>query len=300
MKRNENESYYSYIKRVTQALEDDVIDYSEWGDCLLGADNVYSSDNLRKGYYVIKKILPKLTEVEGLTSDDVLDMIDSERKELYKDRVKARDQRRELNKLLTNGARFDNLVDVMKESIQEMKPLRFDCQNYETCDIDGLEASLILSDVHFGIQIDNRFNFYNMEVAEERLNELKNKTIHYCIKHNVTKLNIELLGDLVSGLIHTGVRCQQEEDVMTQLMQISEILANLINELQQHIPQIVVYSVFGNHSRAIPNKKDSTTSENFERLIPFYLRTRLGKGIKVLDSGNDDFWNIKLTGNLLC
>ena len=60
MERKENETYISYIKRVTNACSDKKISYSEWGDYILGTDNNYSSENLRKAFYVVYKLLNKI------------------------------------------------------------------------------------------------------------------------------------------------------------------------------------------------------------------------------------------------
>lgn len=60
MERKENESYLGYARRLTNALEDKTIDYKQFGDLLLGTDNTYSSDNIRKFSYGFKKFLDRL------------------------------------------------------------------------------------------------------------------------------------------------------------------------------------------------------------------------------------------------
>ena len=70
--RNENESYISYLKRIIQLVKDDKIGYSEMGDCLLGSKNVYSSENLRKGYYVLQKISDNINGHCVITDNDIL------------------------------------------------------------------------------------------------------------------------------------------------------------------------------------------------------------------------------------
>lgn len=287
-------SYYDLVVEATKELEDGYIDYVEWGDIVLNDDNCYSSDNLRKAYYVVSKMLPKLLDIKDLTNEDICGIIEEQKKELYKERVKARDQRRELNKILAQNARVENLADIMREAIAEMPPLRFKYKSYDSGVVNQTEAVALCGDIHYGIQVDNSSNFYNTEIAKERLNEYKNKIIHYCVKHNVNKLHFVLLGDLISGAIHGSVRVQQEEDVMTQLMEISEIIATMVNEIQQSVPEVVVYSVYGNHSRLIANKKDSLDYENLERLVPYYLRARLDNRIKVIDSHSEDYVQFKI------
>ena len=264
MHRKDGESYIEYIRRVTDSKDCGSISFKEWGDYLLGHDNNYSEDNLRKSYYVIKKILPKI-EIDSatLTTDDIVESIEEERRELYKDKVKLRDQRRELNKVLMNAARFENLIEVMQDEIRNMDDLS---QPYNEQKVDNSvhvkEASMLISDMHLGIEFDSPVNYYSIDTAIDRLNQYKCKVIKYCRENNVTKLNVEILGDMISGIIHGSVRVQQEEDAITQLMIVSEALANAINDMKNYIPQIVVYNVFGNHSRLISAKKESITSEN--------------------------------------
>ena len=290
MHRKDGESYIEYIRRVTDSKDCGSISFKEWGDYLLGHDNNYSEDNLRKSYYVIKKILPKI-EIDSatLTTDDIVESIEEERRELYKDKVKLRDQRRELNKVLMNAARFENLIEVMQDEIRNMDDLS---QPYNEQKIDNSvhvkEASMLISDMHLGIEFDSPVNYYSIDTAIDRLNQYKCKVINYCRENNVTKLNVEILGDMISGIIHGSVRVQQEEDAITQLMIVSEALANAINDMKNYIPQIVVYNVFGNHSRLISAKKESITSENMERLISFYLKARLNN-IKVIDGYTQDY-----------
>ena len=48
MERKSGESYVSYAKRLTNSVEVGIIEYKEYGDSLLGIDNNYSSENIRK------------------------------------------------------------------------------------------------------------------------------------------------------------------------------------------------------------------------------------------------------------
>ena len=47
MKRVDGESYLAFAKRVTEALQDGLIDYQEWGEAVLG-ENIYSEENSRR------------------------------------------------------------------------------------------------------------------------------------------------------------------------------------------------------------------------------------------------------------
>lgn len=284
--RLENESYISYLKRIVRLAADKQISYTEMGDCLLGSGNVYSEDNLRKAFYCLNKIVDKIDDNCQVTDNEVVNQIETLKDELYKERVRYRDKLREFNKKLASEARFENLKDTMLEAIKNSGVLNCTAQiDYSPIDA---EASLLISDIHYGIKIDNQLNCYNTQIAKERINELFNKAIYYCKIHRVKTLNIEILGDVVSGLIHTSVRVEQEEDIITQIIEVADILANMINKLREHIPKIKVYTVFGNHSRAVANRSDNLNRENLERLVYHYIQAKL-PDIEMITSLNDDY-----------
>lgn len=285
MERKEKETYKSYLTRIINAKENGQITYEEMGDFLVD-DNRWNSDNWRKFYYIAKEVVKKLDEDIEYTQDDVIREMEDMKIEIYKEKVKLRDQRRELNKLHTKQARFENLVEVIKERLEEIGTLPRE-KYYKQLDKEK-GATLMVSDLHYGIKVDNQFNYYDTEVAEDRLKQLTNKTIQYCKKHDISNLNIELLGDEIAGTIHTSVRVQQEEDIIQQIIDCAELLSNMVNDLAEHVESVTVYSVYGNHGRTESNKHDAINRENYERLIYYFMKNRV-KGVRFIDSQGEDF-----------
>ena len=285
MERKEKETYKSYLTRIINAKENGQITYEEMGDFLVD-DNRWNSDNWRKFYYIAKEVVKKLDEDIEYTQDDVIREMEDMKIEIYKEKVKLRDQRRELNKLHTKQARFENLVEVIKERLEEIGTLPRE-KYYKQLDKEK-GATLMVSDLHYGIKVDNQFNYYDTEVAEDRLKQLTNKTIQYCKKHDISHLNIELLGDEIAGTIHTSVRVQQEEDIIQQIIDCAELLSNMVNDLAEHVESVTVYSVYGNHGRTESNKHDAINRENYERLIYYFMKNRV-KGVRFIDSQGEDF-----------
>lgn len=247
-------------------------------------------DSLRKafsvtdycGYQVAQYYINKSTQ--ELTAD-MIAKIQTAKDAEYKERVRLQDARREYNKTLREDARFANLVDVMKEQINDLPAIDF---GYNGIDHKtGVKAALLVSDLHYGATSDNVLNLYNIEVCNERMQTLLNKTIHYCTIHHVDELFVNLGGDLVSGLIHVSGRVEQEEDVITQTMQVAELLSKFIAELSKKIPHIKVIGVQGNHSRVSADRRQSLNPENFERIIFEYISNRLG--IPVMRNGLEDW-----------
>lgn len=247
-------------------------------------------DSLRKawattpygGYAVAKYFMDKATDE---LADDMIDSLQKKKEEEYKERVRLQDARREYNKNLRLEARYDNLVDTIKEAMEYMPNLEFRCKDVDS---DGAKASLLISDLHYGALVDNPINYYDTEVCKERMDTLLNKTVKYCAIHRVKELYVNLAGDLVCGNIHLTSRVEQEEDVITQTMQVAELLSNFLSELSKHVDSITVVCVQGNHSRISPNIKDSLNQENFERIIFEYIKMRLPE-IRMLRNGNEDW-----------
>ena len=247
-------------------------------------------DSLRKafsvtdycGYQVAQYYINKSTQ--ELTAD-MIAKIQTAKDAEYKERVRLQDARREYNKTLREDARFANLVDVMKEQINDLPTIDF---GYNGIDHKtGVKAALLVSDLHYGATSDNVLNLYNIEICNERMQTLLDKTIHYCTIHHVDELFVNLGGDLVSGLIHVSGRVEQEEDVITQTMQVAELLSKFIAELSKKVPNIKVVGVQGNHSRVSADIRQSLNPENFERIIFEYISNRLG--IPVMRNGLEDW-----------
>ena len=290
MKINENESYISYVKRVTSACSNKQIGYAEWGDNILGYENVYSEDNCRKGFYIVSKLLSKIDESVDISDIELVEELEMLKDEIYKERVRLQDIQREKRKSLRSEARFENLVDVLKDEIRNLPPIKLNVCNRKAD--SEVEASIMLSDLHVGLIVDNATHYYDISVAKERLGELCSKTIKYCKLHNVNKLNVELLGDEISGIIQLGNRIEEEEDTISQIITVSELLSNFINDLKAEIPQVLVYAVIGNHSSVFANKKERSNKENFERLIFEYIKLRIGQ--KVITNGLEDYLVYKI------
>ena len=236
---------------------------------------------------------------DNVYSNEIQEQID----ELYKIKKQVADQRREYNKILTSDARADHLVEKLIEAANVV-PL----ENYSNIfafknSNSKEEAILALSDWHYGQISNNIWNEYNTEICLRRVATLFDKVASALQEHSVQTLHIVLLGDFVSGAIHTGVRVASEEDTCDQLMHVSELLANFINFISRCVDKVNVYSTYGNHARTIQNKNDSIHSDNMERVIPWWLKQRLKDNdrVNIIDSDYYEFIYLNVCGyNVVC
>lgn len=296
MERKENETYISYIKRVTNACSDKKISYSEWGDYILGTDNNYSSENLRKAFYVVYKLLNKIDE--NNCDYDAIKDLENLRDEIYKERCRLQDIQREKRNDLRVEARFENLLEVVKDNIGFMPT--YEIKDFKPIDKnqDKKYAVLQLSDWHCGALVDNQFNYYNVDTMVDRATKVRNNALEYCKLHNVTDLVIEINGDMVNGAIHVSSRVESEEGVIQQVITVTDVLAKLINSMKPYFNSIKIVTTLGNHGRLTPNKSDSITNENFEMLIPTMLRDKLSD-VKIIDSKGLDFTKYEIDGKII-
>lgn len=292
-------NYINELELLTDKVEG-VID-KNWEEMVNELNLDCHPDSLRKsftggrycGYQVYKYFQDKTAE--ECASEEMV-RLEQLRQEVYKEKCKFQDQRREYNKLLRESARYEHLLDIMEQSIKEIKPLKLN--NIDVSNPTNVEAVLILSDFHYGLIVDNVLNEYNVDIAKERLEILLKKTIYYCQIHRVQKLHLGLAGDLICGAIHLQSRVAAEEDLISQVINVSELLANFINSLKAYIPEVRVYGVIGNHSRVNADKKSNMPAENFERLIFKYIKLRLSN-INVLTNGLEDWITFKVKEQLV-
>lgn len=308
LNKRPDENDYQYHKRliygklVDKTLAD--YDYSELSELIYGKR--FSPDVARRLMYGSKRTLD-LIDKHGLAttcSDDAIKEIDSKIDELRKERQKYFDQRREYNKLLTREARQENLESRLVEAanhLNESIGFLFS-EDTDYIDVGDNEALLVFSDWHYGMITDNMYNSFNTEICKERVKTVVNNAIERIKLHRCGRLHIVFLGDAIAGAIHTSSRVSSEELVVDQLMQASEILAQAITKLATSVPDVIVYSTFGNHGRVVPSKKDNIHDDNMERIIGWWLEERLKSidNVQVVDTDTNEFILIDMCGHMVC
>lgn len=213
--------------------------------------------------------------INDLTFDEFEEKTEEIKRDLYKQTVKNRDTLNSYRRTLRDEARIEDIKDLIKESIGNLtqyEKINYDTDAYEDLDT---EAIMLLSDLHIGMEINNFYNKYNIEIAKKRMAEYVNKVIKHCRRNYVKTLNVMNLGDLIHGIIHVTCRIESQVDVIEQVMTAAEILADALNELQKAAPNIVYRSCSDNHARVIADLKQHIEKENFGKLIDFYLKARL-------------------------
>ena len=264
-------------------------------------DSLRKAFNVSKvsGYNIAKYYQNKLKEEFSI--EEQQEFLENLQEDIFKERVKLQDTNREYRSYLREESRYENLLETLSYSLNKVPKLTYKKLGEELMikpkkDVYGI---LCLSDWHCGKIIDNQFNFYDIDTMIDRAKCIQNKVIYYCQLHKVNQLIIEINGDMVDGMIHVSSRVAQEETTLEQIVTVSNVLANMINELKPYFNGIKVYCTIGNHGRLTSSKKDCITKENFEIIIPEFLKRQL-IDVPIITSNNMDFLKYEIGNKTIC
>lgn len=209
----------------------------------------------------------------NLSEDKYFKQLRIEKQELKKEKQKLSDERVELNRQIREEARKESFVDMVKRIICEKTepmniPVRYSLFNSET------DLLIPLSDIHTGIEINNWFNTFNENILKTRIEKYTSDILDIRGQHNSENCYL-VIGEVISGLIHNNLRLQNNMNLMEQFKYVSELISAMIIRLANNFCNVYVYTTPGNHSRLTPKKEDSLNGENFDILLPFYLKARL-------------------------
>ena len=279
LSKKDNETKLKYIERLVYGkLVDKSIDedYVELAPLIF--EQELSSTECRKRAYGVKYVLDAMNEeqLSNIEDNELLNKIEDKTRELEKEKIKFQDQKREYRHFLRLDARWEHLKDTLIEEIQYMNknyPLLND--NVDFIKHDGNIGCLLLSDFHVGLEVDTYFNKFNSDIFKDSIRVLERKVINYCKLHDVSELNVELLGDLINGYIHISTRIYNDEDVIQQTVLCAEVLSQFLYNISKEISLLNVHYSVGNHGRCTASYRENIDSENFEYLILWHLKTRL-------------------------
>ena len=240
------------------------------------SSNKYRKEFTRK--FKMSHLEEEYIQVDEHSDSDILEKINEQLVKLRKERNAISDLRRDANAQLRRVDREENIKEIATEFAKEMaknsEKYKFSAPKYTESNHN--EGLLLLGDWHYDEVVDDYFNYYDKNVCREFLQHILEKAIDIIHKEKLSTLHVFNLGDLISGRIHLQLRIQSQSDVITQIMEVSEILYNFLFELSQYC-KIEYYDCLDNHSRVEPNKKESIQLESFARITHWFLENRCDK-----------------------
>ena len=208
-------------------------------------------------------------------SEDSQAYIDEKLREIMMRKVQVSDLVTQNNAYMRRLSREETIKEIAHDYARVMNKSKILDPNPDPIiPVAEAEGVLLLSDWHYGMVCDNPWNKFDPEVCKERVNKLLTKVINIVNTNRLDQVHVLDLADLIAGRIHTQIRIESRFDVITQSMNVAEILAEFLDNLSYHC-HVSFYSCLDNHSRLEPNKKESMDLESLARLIPWYLKERL-------------------------
>ena len=249
-----------------------------WEDICDILDLDINPHELRKRSYGIKAYDDYLKNKSiSQMSNDIQNDIDEKLIELKKERVKLNDLRTQVNKGLREQARYEDLLELLKVEIRNLsneKPLVNKTNPILDSVIHRNECVLVLSDLHYGIEIDNSWNKFNSDIAKDRMNHMVNNTIKYGRLHGCNMCHVLITGDLVNNNIHLTSRLSNRENIAKQTIGVSELISEAVYRLSKEFRYVTLSICDGNHDRIYPNKSDNDYNDSFIHIIREFIKLR--------------------------
>lgn len=262
-KRFENESTDELIYRICQDKEK----IGTWQDVaniineLTGDD--YGESTYRKKYQSFQKML-SANQSKFADSESQLREIENQIRELERMKIQFRDERRSWNKQNYENSRFDEVMNLLIERMDNFA--KTDFTSHSAPLIDGEKNMIVcLSDLHIGQCFLSYFGEFNSDIAKERLQKYMNEILNIARDNHVKKAYVFMLGDNISNSLHKTIEVSNKENVIDQLKLSIEYISSFCYELTKHFEHVYLASASGNHSRL--QAKD--LAQHSERLDAF-------------------------------
>ena len=280
---SDGESTIDYIARMVDIKDDLGITWEKLAEMINSNCGIsYSESYYRKGCW--RNLCDGTTmssygvDSGGITPEELKlrDLLQKVRKE----KVKLSDERSQNNAYIRRLSREETIKEIAHDFAVQMenKPLLCLPKSIVTGDE---EAILVLSDWHYGIECKSYWNTYDTEIARQRISKLRDSVKNKCNRHRISRLHVVNLSDLICGRIHLSLRLESRIDVITQVMEVSEILAEFLSSLSEVVNDVEYYDCDDNHSRIEPNKNDSINLESLTRITRWYLAERLSHNPRI-------------------
>lgn len=271
-KPKDGQSELSYLWSIGQAKDNGSYN-GTWDDIAYLLNFYYRSDEseyrtssaYRKPYEQAKKFYESGV-FSKFNEDDYMRKLHESKRELEREKVKYRDERRAWNKQNYTDARTEDVLEKIETALLDVSSAKF-----PTCDHPFLKSDndvvVLLSDLHIGECFSNGFGRYDTDIARRRMGELLNGVIEIQKMHNSEACYVLSLGDQISGIIHKTIQVANRENVVEQIKIATELISSFCYELTKVFDHVHFISVSGNHSRITTNKENAIHDDRLDDII---------------------------------
>jgi predicted phosphodiesterase len=235
-----------------------------------GSDTSESYRCLVKDYQREVGLLNPLCKHVDMVTESKLASLDRLLGDLYSEKRETQQALAEISKFRKDFHLSKTIAD---EIIDEFKNFKVSKPNQEIgFPIQKVgaknKAIVVLTDLHVGVVINDVYgNYYNYEIAKQRMNDYLVKVIQHCKRFQISDVKVIGLGDFVE---HVNMRYKQSRDaefgLAKQILKASELVIEFLVSLSQHVS--VEYSgIAGNHDRLQGDKDIAFDDDNANVII---------------------------------
>ena len=267
-KKLDNETEEQYLWKIGQLVDSGKVE--SWASINnivnkeLGIDEEKWRDesSFRKRYQAAKKFYDGC--FSKMESEEHQQKLDAMNRELARNTIKFRDQRRSWNKQNFMDTRFDEVMDIIEERLDDFAKVDF--VPHPAPIVEGDSSMIIcLSDLHIGQCFSSYFGEFDSDIAKIRLQKYMNELLEIAKSNKVKNAYVCMLGDNISNSLHKTIEVSNKENVIDQLKLSIEYISSFCYELTKHFEHVYLASASGNHSRL--QAKD--LAQHSERLDAF-------------------------------
>ena len=290
-KPKDGQSELSYLWAIGQAKDGGVYD-GTWEDIADLINFYYRADDTeyktssayRKPYEQAKKfyeggVFSKFSE------DEYVKKLTDTKRQLEREKVKVRDERRAWNKQNYNEARIDDFLEQMADSLRTSGAVQFASECSDRALTSDNDMIVLLSDLHIGATFENIFGIYNTDIAKERMDKLLASVIELQTMHNSQDCYVLSLGDQISGIIHKTIQVTNRENVVEQVKIATELISSFCYELTKVFNKVYFISASGNHSRLTTVKENAMHDDRLDDIVSWCV------GLKLSHISNFIMWS---------
>jgi len=276
--KHDNESIHEYKIRLFSNKELYNLKSQEIADLINKESGKTQGESSYRKWYRAYAEGKSDAQKEFVSGDKILKEYENQKRELYIERQKLRDEKNEYYAWLKEKSREELLYERIDESIQKLitkknRPLPTPFL------INGNDDELLsaFADSHYGCEFSIKgfngeiINEYNPEVFKQRMIEYRDELIDFGNKHNIKKLSLVDLGDSIEGILHISQLKSLRGNIVDDIMDYADFIEEWLYSLSDKF-SINFYTSEGNHSdlRILTGKKGDFPHENLERI---YTRT---------------------------
>jgi hypothetical protein len=278
--QKETENFLQYAKRLIEKRKSGEydIDKAEVYELLTGEQ--VGGDHARKVLCFLEKILDKVeTDNINMSEGELLEALKHEKREVYKERQKFRDEKTEYKAWLREDSRVELFYERIDEAIDKLlKRKQRKIQQIKTVREFDNEKDLVVlfADAHYDCEFvvkgfnNEILNEYNRDEFERRMWKLRDEIIAFADLHQIKNLHIFDLGDIMEGLLRVGSLKSVKNSPMESVLDYTDFIYDWLESLLENGFNINFYTSLGNHSEL--RLFQGEVRENLECIYNRFLR----------------------------